>query len=67
MYEIWSVGHKPYEGMTIRQVSASLLAISEAFISFLYVQIMENIEEGFRLPPPPGTPRAIYELMINIW
>ena len=33
----------------------------------LSVQVLERLDSGYRLPPPPGTPRAIYELMIKAW
>ena len=28
---------------------------------------IEKILPGYRLPPPPGCPRAVYELMIQCW
>ncbi|XP_019862739.1 PREDICTED: ephrin type-A receptor 6-like [Amphimedon queenslandica] len=28
---------------------------------------MEMIQTGYRLPPPPGCPRGIYQLMIHCW
>ena len=28
---------------------------------------MKLIDTGFRLPPPPGCPRSIYEMMIQCW
>ncbi|XP_065899877.1 uncharacterized protein [Dysidea avara] len=48
IYEIWSLGHKPFEKLNGRE----------------YV---EKITTGYRLPPPPGCPRAIYELMMQCW
>ncbi|XP_065891792.1 uncharacterized protein [Dysidea avara] len=48
MYEVWSLGHKPFEKLSLRQ----------------YV---EKITAGHRLPPPPGCPRAVYEVMIQCW
>ncbi|KAL5473077.1 hypothetical protein EMCRGX_G027518 [Ephydatia muelleri] len=48
MYEIWSVGHKPFENRTNDTV-------------------LKLLEESYRLPPPPGCPRAIYDLMIQCW
>ena len=33
----------------------------------LCIQVLERLESGYRLPPPPGTPRAIYELMMQTW
>ena len=28
---------------------------------------MRLINSGYRLPPPPGCPRSIYEMMIRCW
>ncbi|KAL5488568.1 hypothetical protein EMCRGX_G017527 [Ephydatia muelleri] len=49
LYEIWSMGRKPYER----------LKASSALMGYL--------EKGGRLPPPPGCPRAIYQLMVLCW
>ena len=32
-----------------------------------FSQTIEMIKNGVRLSPPPGCPRAIYELMIQCW
>ena len=31
------------------------------------LQVMEKIESGYRLPPPPGCPRSIYRMMVKCW
>lgn len=31
------------------------------------MQAIKMVDEGSRLPPPPGCPRALYHLMINCW
>ena len=48
LYEIWSLGAVPYEGM-------------------FAMEIINFLKSGARLSPPPGCPRAIYELMIQSW
>ena len=48
MYEIWSLGHKPFEGQTNRQV-------------------VNLIDTGYRLSPPPGCPREVYQIMVECW
>uniref|UniRef100_A0A1X7VEX5 Protein kinase domain-containing protein n=1 Tax=Amphimedon queenslandica TaxID=400682 RepID=A0A1X7VEX5_AMPQE len=48
MYEIWSLGHKPFENCTNQEC-------------------LRRVDSGFRLPPPPGCPRSIYEMMIQCW
>ena len=32
-----------------------------------YNQTIEKIDTGYRLPPPPGCPRAMYRMMIKCW
>eukprot|EP00731_Ephydatia_muelleri_P029679 Em0021g202a len=48
LYEIWTLGFKPFEGLS-------------------NAEAVEKLEAGYRLPPPPGCPRMIYQLMINCW
>ncbi|XP_065841250.1 uncharacterized protein [Oscarella lobularis] len=48
LYEIWSVGQRPY-GFTKN------------------ADVVARVEEGHRLPPPPGCPKAIYTIMIDCW
>lgn len=49
MYEIWSVGERPYGSTWTNNF------------------VLECLQKGYRLPPPPGCPRPIYELMIACW
>ena len=76
MYEIWSLGCKPFEDLDGKQVASYVhIYIANSVIISLYVpltiyhysQYIEKITSGCRLPPPPGCPRAIYELMIQCW
>ena len=48
MYEIWSLGHKPFEKFNINQE----------------VQVFNT---GYCQPPPPGTPRGVYAVMVWCW
>ncbi|CAI8022487.1 Ephrin type-A receptor 4a (Fragment), partial [Geodia barretti] len=48
LYEIWSLGHKPFETTQIRKVC-------------------NLVSKGYRLPPPSGCPKTIYNLMIDTW
>ncbi|XP_065899895.1 uncharacterized protein [Dysidea avara] len=48
MYEIWSLGHKPFEDCDGGEY-------------------IEKITKKYRLPPPPGCPRSMYEVMIQCW
>jgi serine/threonine protein kinase len=48
MYEIWSLGHKPFD-------------------TYSNSDCIKLVDEGVRLPPPPGCPKTIYTLMIDCW
>jgi hypothetical protein len=48
LFEIWSVGKKPFS-----EISNS--------------EVMRKINAGYCQPPPPGTPRPIYQLMVDCW
>ncbi|XP_065899435.1 uncharacterized protein [Dysidea avara] len=48
LYEMWSLGHKPYE-------------------DYDNTEVLDMLESGYRLPPPPGCPRHIYCAMIQCW
>ncbi|XP_064406599.1 ephrin type-A receptor 4a-like isoform X2 [Halichondria panicea] len=48
MYEIWSLGHKPFEAFSNKQT-------------------IKEVDEGYRLAPPPGTPRTVYKFMMECW
>ena len=63
LYEIWSLGHKPFEGYTNQEVRK--LPMHSYTIHTM--QVVQRVAEGYRLPPPPGCPEAIYNLMIDCW
>ncbi|XP_065899443.1 uncharacterized protein [Dysidea avara] len=48
LYEMWSLGQKPYEDHD-------------------NTEVLDKLESGYRLPPPPGCPRHIYRVMIQCW
>ena len=48
LFEIWSVGKKPFSQITNKEV-------------------LKKINSGYCQPPPPGTPRSIYQLMVDCW
>ncbi|XP_065839338.1 uncharacterized protein [Oscarella lobularis] len=48
LYEIWTVGKRPYGNTKNRAV-------------------LDLLETGYRLPPPPGCSYAVYKLMIECW
>ena len=67
MYEIWSLGHKPFESYTNPEVCFSSHLQEVMKCSVISVQAFRKVSQGARLPPPPGCPRAVYQLMINCW
>ena len=50
-----------YMTMTIYIDIASDLCVCILF------QVVRMVDDGYRLPPPPGCPREIYHLMIQCW
>ena len=50
LFEIWSVGKKPFSQLTNNDVLNKL-----------------RLNVGYIQPPPPGCPRAIYQLMVDCW
>ena len=65
LYEIWSLGEKPFQNVTNHDVSSHSLLSKKGYIySF---QTIRKISNGYRLPPPSGCPRQIYEMMIQCW
>ncbi len=68
MYEIWSVGHKPFEQNTNRKASWCHSHWYPSLMPSTYNwQCIELVDSGYRLPPPPACPKRIYEVMINCW
>ena len=35
--------------------------------NYILIQALKKVDAGYRLPPPPGCPRAIYRVMIKCW
>ncbi len=68
MYEIWSLGHKPFEAFSNNQVS-TYHHVHFVFTAclFQFSQTIKEVDDGYRLAPPPGTPRAVYKLMMECW
>ena len=65
MYEIWSLGHKPFETKTNPEVNKIALLIITSLSEFQ--QAFRLIQSGYRLSPPPGCPREMYHIMIQCW
>ena len=72
LYEIWSLGHTPYEELSNREARSKLSALTtykfiRALHVLLFCQVIRKVSSGIRPGPPPGTPKSIYEMMINCW
>lgn len=35
--------------------------------TFILVQVIKAVDEGYRLPPPMDCPAALYQLMLDCW
>ena len=72
MYEAWSLGHTPFRNKTPDEVIKAQCGpyqLHDQIIHIVYcmLQTITLVESGYRLPPPPGCPRAVYQLMIDCW
>ncbi|XP_065899217.1 uncharacterized protein [Dysidea avara] len=56
--DVWSYGIVLYEIWSLGCEPYEWLTI---------VETIEKVDTGYRLPPPPGCPRAIYRVMIKCW
>ncbi|XP_062502675.1 ephrin type-A receptor 4a-like [Corticium candelabrum] len=56
--DVWSYGVVLYEVWSVGQ---------RPFGSISNGEVMEKVEIGYRLPPPPGCSRSLYHLMIDCW
>ncbi|XP_062502678.1 ephrin type-A receptor 4a-like [Corticium candelabrum] len=56
--DVWSYGVVLYEVWSVGQ---------RPFGSISNGKVMEKVEAGYRLPPPPGCSRSLYHLMIDCW
>ena len=37
------------------------------YVRILWIQMIQLLRRKYCLPPPPGCPRAVYEVMVNCW
>ena len=62
-YGAWDTNH--LKDTQINRYENRLRLYVHLMLAFL--QVMRLVGEGYRLPPPPGCPKAIYSLMIKCW
>ena len=66
MYEIWSLGHKPFELFSNAEVTSNKISINDNIHYFL-LQTVKKVDKGYILPPPPGLTKELYKIMIQCW
>lgn len=57
--DVWSYGITLYEIWTKGSIPYGK--------KWTNMNVMLNVEKGFRLPPPAGCPKAVYQLMVQTW
>eukprot|EP00040_Diaphanoeca_grandis_P003553 m.25202 g.25202 ORF g.25202 m.25202 type:complete len:1008 (+) comp14914_c0_seq1:265-3288(+) len=57
--DVWSYGIALYEIWT-----KGALPYGKSWTN---MNVMLKVEEGYRLPPPAGCPKAVYQLMVQCW
>ncbi|XP_062503154.1 tyrosine-protein kinase Yes-like isoform X2 [Corticium candelabrum] len=56
--DVWSYGVVLYELWSLAERPFGYITNND---------VLDRINSGYRLPPPPGCPRALYALMIDCW
>ena len=56
--DVWSYGCLLYEIWGLGE---------KPFQKMTNIQSLEKVDNGYRLPPPPGCPKEFYNLMIKCW
>ena len=60
--------HPSRHSQTKRSVQLKyVVSTSNFMLTSSIFQVIERVDSGFRLPPPPGCPKSIYQLMIQCW
>ena len=67
LYEVWSLGRKPFEGITNVEVPTLAIFNDRLRTLMIFFQVIKILDSYKRLSPPSGCPRMIYELMIKCW
>ena len=74
LYEVWSVGQRPFGSISNGKVHVHIYLNDHKhylhkciYSNVSLLQVMEKVEAGYRLPPPPGCSRSLYHLMIDCW
>lgn len=57
--DVWSYGITLYEIWTKAAIPYGK--------KWTNMNVMLNVEKGYRLPPPEGCPKAVYQLMVQCW
>ena len=60
--ELITYGRIPYPGLAHVRCGAS-----SPCAGMTNAEVLQQVERGYRMPPPPGTPEALYQLMLDCW
>ena len=77
MYEIWSLGHRPFGNKTVDEVGNEcwiwIIVVLPGYIHYLHSphipQVVKMFDQSdhYCQPPPPGCPRVMYAIMVDCW
>ena len=56
--DVWSFGVLLTELVTYGRIPYPGMANAE---------VLQQVEKGYRMPPPPGCPDALYKIMLDCW
>jgi ephrin-B len=56
--DVWSYGMVLFEIWSVGK---------KPFSQFTNSEVVRQVNTGYNQPPPPGCPRAIYQLMVDCW
>ena len=61
------MGTKPFEGLGNSEVKINDPFFHQYVNMLVPFKVVKKIDSGYRLPPPPGCPLLVYQLMIQCW
>ena len=66
MYEAYSYGQTPYNGINDQVSVANTIYVRH--IIMIIQDVLSKVSEGYRMSPPEGTPKAVYnDIMMTCW
>ena len=65
--ELVTFGRIPYPGMTNAEVSLKYFLLISGLTTDCVLQVLHQVEHGFRMQQPQGCPPALYDIMLECW